>query len=267
MGDVAICYHDELASGEWRLALATNRLPPPYPTPCPTPRFLIFGSSFYLSPSPTSTRARPNRPQCHISFSSLLRLDAARVEHDADLGAEGRGGEVAAELRAHHTLVAMRPHDPPPGAPELGAVLARRLRLVDVGDALAEVEVGRGLVIDALELDEGGVLILVAEPALEAEHDALDVKAGRGRHGASGASGASGKGGAIRGEGGDRRGGGGQTGERVCVIRSDWGERELGGRLYTETRRGVTLVPSTETVQDPGTRCAAARIEAPCCCH
>lgn len=56
------------------------------------------------------------------------------------------------------------------GSPDLG------LGPVDEANALAKVEPGVLLVLDVLDLDERGVLMLVAKPPLETHHHALHVQ-------------------------------------------------------------------------------------------
>jgi len=62
--------------------------------------------------------------------------------------------------------------------PELRSILSsRRRRFGDEGDALAEVERRVLLGIDTLDLDEGGVVVLVAQASLVAEDGTVDVEA------------------------------------------------------------------------------------------
>lgn len=86
---------------------------------------------------------------------------AAGVEHDADLAADGRGRQVLLELGADRAGAAVRAGDLAPDGPVLGALLLR-LGLVHVGQALAKVELGLGLGVDAVNLDQAGVGVLVA---------------------------------------------------------------------------------------------------------
>lgn len=87
-------------------------------------------------------------------------LDVGGVQHDADRPTERLGGQVSRELRADGTVRAVRAGDAPPDGAELGAVLLR-LCLVDEANTLAQVE-GRGLrVLDTLQLQDVGVVVLV----------------------------------------------------------------------------------------------------------
>lgn len=54
------------------------------------------------------------------------------------------------------------------------------LRLVDVSDSFAKVEGGVFLVVDALELDERGLLVLVSETSSVTGEDSLSVKTAHG---------------------------------------------------------------------------------------
>jgi hypothetical protein len=92
-------------------------------------------------------------------------LDAARVQHDAHVGADGLRRQVLGELGADDAVVAVGTHDLAPDDAELGVVL-QRLALVDVRDLLAKVEVHVLLVLEALDLDERSVLVLVAQAAV-----------------------------------------------------------------------------------------------------
>lgn len=68
------------------------------------------------------------------------RLDTTGVEHDAHTRAHGPRRQVRPELGLDHTRVAVRAHHLAPDDADLAAV-DLTLGAVDVGDALAEVEV------------------------------------------------------------------------------------------------------------------------------
>jgi hypothetical protein len=97
------------------------------------------------------------------------------VEHDADHGTEGLGGEVVLELCADDAGVAVRAGDLAPDDTDLGAA-DLLLATVDVGNALAVVEGGGLGVVNALDLDERGVGPDRVLRALERDVLALDVK-------------------------------------------------------------------------------------------
>ncbi|KAI3484871.1 hypothetical protein L1887_51925 [Cichorium endivia] len=82
------------------------------------------------------------------------RLDARGVEHDANAGSEGLGRDVVRELGTDDTRVAVRAGDAAPDDADLAATHLLG-GLVDVGDALAKVELGLLGLLNTLDLDEG----------------------------------------------------------------------------------------------------------------
>ena len=72
----------------------------------------------------------------------------------------------------------MSPADLAPVDTELVAVLVRCLALGDECDALSEVEIDLLLRIDALDLYETNIVVLVAESTLVTEDGSVDMKAG-----------------------------------------------------------------------------------------
>ena len=106
-------------------------------------------------------------PPCLIPTNTeLQRLDARRVQHDADSAAQGLGGQVASELGADDTTTAVRAGDAAPDDAQVGllttaGVALGVLGLVHVCDALAQVELGVLGISEALDLDEAGVVVLV----------------------------------------------------------------------------------------------------------
>ena len=114
-------------------------------------------------------------------FSSCFPTSSkGLVEHDTDLLAAGGAGHVLVELDADVARVAVGPHDlaPDDAGPGLLAVddLEVLLGLVDEGDALAEVPLAALFVVDAFELDDGLVLVLLLEASSEAGEDSADVE-------------------------------------------------------------------------------------------
>jgi hypothetical protein len=104
-----------------------------------------------------------------------MLLDAAGVHEDADLLAHGGGREVGPELGADDTGVAVRAGDLAPDAAD-GGVVALRLGLVDVGDALPGVPPNLLLGVHPLDLQQRRVLVLVRLRPLVAEDGAADVQ-------------------------------------------------------------------------------------------
>lgn len=102
-------------------------------------------------------------------------LTGAGVQHDPDAGTESLRRDVVAELRPNDTRVAVRTSDLAPDDADLGSSLLG-LGAVDVGDTLAEVELGVLLVLDTLNLDERGVRVRVVLASLVALDPALRVE-------------------------------------------------------------------------------------------
>jgi hypothetical protein len=108
------------------------------------------------------------------------RLDPGWVEHDADPGSHGLGRQVAAELGAHRAGVPVRAGHLAPDATQLRLLLAVGHRglvlgLVHESAPLTHIPPGLLLVLAALQLEEGGVLVLVALAALVAREYGLGV--------------------------------------------------------------------------------------------
>lgn len=79
------------------------------------------------------------------------------------------------ELGTNNTRVAVSSRDAAPQDADLGATNLLGC-LVDVGDTLAEVELGVLGLLDTLDLDEGGVALGDALRALVAHNPSLNVK-------------------------------------------------------------------------------------------
>ena len=107
---------------------------------------------------------------------ALHNLEVAGVQHHAHGSTQAAGGKVGEELGLDGSNVSMGAHDAAPDGPEGGALL-QRLGLVDVGNALPQVEVGLGLAHDAVDFQDGGVVLLVGFGAMVAQDPAGDVQA------------------------------------------------------------------------------------------
>lgn len=125
-------------------------------------------------------REKDRGSSCHIG------LDRAWIKHDTDALANGGSWQVLAELCADVAIASVgcddaAPHD---------AILAQRAAwgllvgesLVDVGDALAHVELGILAVLDALDLKARLAAMLVASVALVANMYTLRVQSHGLRH-------------------------------------------------------------------------------------
>ena len=113
-----------------------------------------------------------------LEYLFFIDLNPGRVEHHAHGGSDGLGGEGAGELGPDNSVSSVGSADLAPDYAELGSVLSGLLGLGDVRDLLSEVKVNVLLGVDAADLDEGGVVVLVAEAALVSEVDTLDVQTG-----------------------------------------------------------------------------------------
>lgn len=102
-------------------------------------------------------------------------LDVAWVQEHTHRGAKCSRGNVVAELRAHNTVVAVRPGNTTPDHTVLLATGLVR-GLVDVGNTLAKVELGVLGVFDTLNLDQRHVGVHRALAAPVTHDPALAVK-------------------------------------------------------------------------------------------
>ena len=105
-------------------------------------------------------------------------LYAGWVQHDTDLSTDSLRGKVSTEPAPDDTVRTMSPADLAPVDTELVTVLVRCLALGDECDTLSEVEIDLLLRIDALDLYETDIVVLVAESTLVTEDGSVDVKAG-----------------------------------------------------------------------------------------
>lgn len=106
---------------------------------------------------------------------AVKRLDARRVEHDANTSGESLRRDVVCELGTNNTRVTVGTGDATPDDADLGTTDLLG-GLVDVGDTFAEVELGLVRLLDTLNLDERGVAPSDALRALVAHDPSLDVK-------------------------------------------------------------------------------------------
>merc|ERR1719191_1045205 len=103
-------------------------------------------------------------------------LDVGGVKHNADAGAKRLRGKVVAEAAADDTLDTVGAADLTPDDAELRSVLGG-LGAVDVRKLLAAVECGLLLGVNALDLDQGRVGVLVVLATLVTENGTLDIQA------------------------------------------------------------------------------------------
>eukprot|EP00568_Trieres_chinensis_P008358 CAMPEP_0183291926 /NCGR_PEP_ID=MMETSP0160_2-20130417/1175_1 /TAXON_ID=2839 ORGANISM="Odontella Sinensis, Strain Grunow 1884" /NCGR_SAMPLE_ID=MMETSP0160_2 /ASSEMBLY_ACC=CAM_ASM_000250 /LENGTH=163 /DNA_ID=CAMNT_0025452807 /DNA_START=130 /DNA_END=622 /DNA_ORIENTATION=- len=108
-----------------------------------------------------------------------VESNAGGIQHDTNFSSNALGRQVPAELAPDNAVRPVRAAHPTPIDAELGPVLSRRGTLGDEGDALSEVEFSVLLRIHALNLDQGGVVVLVTEAALVTEDGPVDIEACR----------------------------------------------------------------------------------------
>lgn len=96
--------------------------------------------------------------------------------HHTDGSTKGLGGKVGAELSLDDTVTTVGAGDTTPDNTDLAAV-DLTLGAIDVSDALAQVELSILRSLNTLDLNERGVLVLVALGTLVAQNTALAVQA------------------------------------------------------------------------------------------
>jgi hypothetical protein len=112
-----------------------------------------------------------------VPLFQKTHLDAGRVQHNTDAAGGGGRRQVAPELGADNSIRPVCPQNLTPDAAKLCRVGSVGVfRLVDKGNAFSQVELCGRLVLDALHLDQGGVLVLVAQAALVPHDNSADVE-------------------------------------------------------------------------------------------
>jgi hypothetical protein len=96
-----------------------------------------------------------------MMVQSHIHSNTAGVQHDADSGSHGTRGKVGAELGTDGSRVSVGSGEAAPDDTVVAALLLGA-GSVDVGNALAQVPINILTSIDTLDLDEGGVGLLVA---------------------------------------------------------------------------------------------------------
>merc|ERR1719476_26091 len=97
------------------------------------------------------------------------------VKHDANSGADSSEWEVLGELGADESRLAVGGGDLAPDALVVEAGFGV-LGLVDELNTLAVVPSGTSAVLDTLDVEEGGIVLLAALSPLESHEDGLGVK-------------------------------------------------------------------------------------------
>ena len=116
---------------------------------------------------------------CLVLNSALSKLEYSdklvRVEHHAEGGADGSGGEVLGEVSSHVAVVTVAVNNSAPNAFIVGTSLCV-LGFVDVGNALAVIENAGFAVLASFNLEKSLSLMLGSLTSLESQESALDVK-------------------------------------------------------------------------------------------
>ena len=108
-------------------------------------------------------------------FSHIL--DARRVQHNTDAARGGGRRQVAPELSADNSIRPVCPQNLTPDAAELRRVGSGGvLRLVDKGNTFSQIEIRGRLILNALNFDQGSVLVLVAKTAFVSHDNSADVE-------------------------------------------------------------------------------------------
>ena len=87
----------------------------------------------------------------HILFECSHGL--VGVEHDSDEGAHGVRGDVLLERNSDSTSGTVGVDDLTPGA-SITSVILSVLHLVDIGNALAEIPLGAGLILAVFNMNQ-----------------------------------------------------------------------------------------------------------------
>ena len=100
------------------------------------------------------------------------------VEHDADGAADGSGWQVLGKLGTHEAALSVGGGNLAPDSLVVQASLGV-LCLVDESDALAMVPDAGAAVLNTLDVEEAGIVLLAALSSLESHKDGLGVKSTR----------------------------------------------------------------------------------------
>ena len=115
-----------------------------------------------------------------LSFSVHHILDARRVQHNTDAARGGGRRQVAPELSTDNSIRPVCPQNFTPDAAELRRVGSGGvLRLVDKGNTFSQIEIRGRLILNALNFDQGSVLVLVAKTAFVSHDNSADVETDR----------------------------------------------------------------------------------------
>ena len=96
------------------------------------------------------------------------------VEHNSDVGTDGASSDVGVELDSNHTGGSVGVHDLTPHD-SISGVVGGVLDLVNVGDSLSHVPLGRGFILAVLDDNQSLVLPLMGSGSSETGEDTLLV--------------------------------------------------------------------------------------------
>ena len=140
----------------------------------------LVGTYPPCKPDETASPCRLMLQYPNAQYSPHPRSHARGVKHDADASPNALGGKVPRKLAPDDAIAPVTSAHASPVNPEFRSALAPRGRnLGDVSDALSEVEFHFLLRVDSLDLDEGGVVVLITQSSLVPEDGAIDVQACR----------------------------------------------------------------------------------------
>lgn len=117
---------------------------------------------------------QPNENRPHYQLHPEAILYRRGVQHDANGSTERLSGKGRSELGSDNARVAVRSGNLAPDHSDLGSP-DLLLAPVDVGDLLAQIEVGSVAAVDTLNLEEAGLGVGDVARALVAQVASLDV--------------------------------------------------------------------------------------------
>jgi hypothetical protein len=107
------------------------------------------------------------------------RLHTGRVKHDASLSSDSLWGQVSVESATNDTIGSVSSAHLSPVDAELVAVFVSSGSLGDERNLLSVVEFSSLLGVNALDLEQRNVIVLVTETSLEAEDSGIAMKTDR----------------------------------------------------------------------------------------
>ncbi len=106
----------------------------------------------------------------------ILNLYTGWVQHDAGLSSNGLWGKISSESASDNTVGSVSPAYLAPVDSVFVSVFISDVSLCDKGNSLSEVKVNLLFRVDASDLQQTDIVVLVAKSALEAENGGINVK-------------------------------------------------------------------------------------------